>query len=140
MKKTIILTLLTAVTAFAGKNTTDNDKSTKHTQTVYVTNYVQVPMVCATLDVADFQFEANHTYRLLVADGVKPWRNWGVIRSGSNTNARVWFPAASTRPILWQLLDVTPGFEKIALPKQAPDCITKPQYVVIGIGNVRPVK
>ena len=143
MKKTIALLVLTTVTAFGDKTTTmTTDRSTKAVPPVrvYVTNYVQVPVVCASLDVADFQFEANRTYRLYVSDGNKPWRNWGLIRSGSNTNARVWFPAASTRPMLWQLIDVTPGFDKVALPKQAPDCIAKPQWVIMGIGNIRPVK
>ena len=140
MKTTIALLIATACASFAGPSTTDKSDKYKKVETIYVTNYVQVPVVCATLDVADFNFQANHTYRLYVAEANKPWKNWGLIRSGSNTNARVWFPAASTRPVLWQLVDVTPGFAQTALPKQAPDCITKPQYVVLGIANIRPVK
>jgi hypothetical protein len=133
MKRTIsLIATLAAMSCHAG----DKHK----TQVVYRTNYVQVPVVCAALDLADVQLEAGHKYRLLVSDNCKPWRNWGTICAASNTAARVWFPAASTRPMAWQLVDWTPGAERVAVVKQAPDCTSKPQWVVLGMGNVRPVK
>jgi hypothetical protein len=141
MKTTIALLIATACATFAGPSTTDkSDKSTKVVRTTYVTNYVQVPVVCATLDLADVTLQANHTYRLYVQDGTRPWRYWGVVRSASNTAARVWVPAASTKPMLWQLVDWTPGYDRTAVLKTPPDCISKPQWVVLGVGNIRPVK
>jgi hypothetical protein len=143
MKKLTILSLFSAVVFSCNAATTTDitDKSTKKTPIrVYVTNFVQVPVVCATLDMADMTLEANHTYRLYVQEGARPWRYWGVIKSTTNTAARVWVPAASTRPMLWQVVDWTPGYNRAAVPKTPPDCVSKPQWVVLGVGNIRPVK
>jgi hypothetical protein len=130
------LLLASALTASAGPDT--SDRSTKHVRTV--TNYVRVPVICAALDLADVELLGGHAYRLYVADGVRPWRNWGALRPATNVSARLWFPAASTRPLLWQLVDVTPGFNQVAVTKQAPDCTAKAQWVVLGLGNIRPVR
>lgn len=141
LRKAITSLILLPALCHAGKSTTDKDYSDKpKVQIVYRTNYVQVPVVCATLDVADYQLVGGHSYRLMVADGAKPWRPWGMLRPTTNTNARLWVPPASVRPLQWQLIDVTPGFPQQAVIKQAPDCISKPQWVVLGIGNVRPVR
>lgn len=109
-------------------------------KTVYRTNYVQVPVLCAPLEVADIALQGNHRYRLLVADGAQPWRTWGLLSPSTNTTLRLWIPAASTRPLQWQVLDATPGFTAAAVPKLAPDCIAKPQWVLLGRGNLRPVR
>ncbi len=95
---------------------------------------------CPTIDVADVRMNAHHSYRLMVADGIKPWRQWAIIRPTSNTQARIWFPLASTRPIQWQLVDTTPGWPVLAVEKKPADCDAKPSWVVLGVGNVRPVK
>lgn len=137
--KMALFLMLAAAAASAEDRTTDKGttKDASKTRTIWRTNYVNVPVVCAQLDVADFRFESGHVYRLYVADGTRPWRNWGTVRPGSNTLARIWFPAASTRAIAWQVVDVTPGFPQAALAKVAPDCISKPQWVILGIGNIR---
>lgn len=131
---------LCAAAAQAGADLSDRTtKSTKRT-TVYVTNYVSIPVVCGQLDVADVRVDPGHTYRLYVQDGARPWRYYGVVRPGTNTEARIWFPAASTRPLSWQLVDYTPGFAKTAVTKNAPDCLRKPEWVVLGLGNIRLVR
>lgn len=134
--RTTLVTL--TVAAFALCNGTADDK--RKTQVIYRTNYVNVPVVCATLDVGDFSLIGGHSYKLMVADGNKPWRPWATLRPTTNTEARLWFPAASTRAIVWQLVDYTPGYNQTAATRQAPDCTSKPQWVVVGIGNVRPVR
>jgi hypothetical protein len=144
MKPTHIITTLILAAAtpslFADSKSDNSSTSSRKVRVEYVTNYITVPVVCATLDVADVQLTQGHSYRLFVADGERPWKNWGVLRAQSNTAARVWFPVASTRPLLWQLVDVTPGHPQTAIVKQAPDCIAKPQWVVLGPANIRPVK
>jgi hypothetical protein len=144
MKRTFYITsILAALSCYAGDTYITDAKSTKRTtrtEVVYRTNFVQVPVVCATLESGDVHLQGGHTYKLLVADGAKPWRTWGILRPTTNTNARIWLPVASVRPIQWQLVDYTPGFERTALVKQAPDCTQKAQWVVLGMGNVRPVK
>jgi hypothetical protein len=119
---------------------TDATTTSRKVRVEYVTNYVNVPIVCATLEVADFVLEPGRTYKLFVADGTRPWRSWGILRSRTNANARVWLPAASTRTLLWQLVDTTPGFPSVAVPKLQPDCVSKPQFVVLGPGSIRPVQ
>ena len=137
---TALVTTGMALTAWAGDSTyTTTDKSTKHTTRIYVTNYVQVPVRCGQLESADVVFQPGHTYRLMVAGQDNRWRNWGVVRAGTNSQGRIWFPLASTKTISWQLVDVTPGFTQAALPKLAPDCTTKREWVVLGLGNIRPV-
>lgn len=121
MKRAICLTsLLLALTCHAGDKHKDKD--------------------CPTLDVSDVRMTAHHSYRLLVADGDRPWRQWAILRPTSNTQARIWFPLASTRPIQWQLVDTTPGWSVLAVEKKPIDCERKPSWVVLGIGNVRPVR
>jgi hypothetical protein len=95
---------------------------------------------CPSLDLADVRVEAGHSYRLMVADGIKPWRQWAILRPTSNTAARIWFPLASTRPMQWQLVDTTPGFPEAAVEKKHADCDAKPSWVLLGIGNLRPVR
>lgn len=140
--KMALCLMLAAAAASAEDRTTDKGttKDSSKTRTVWRTNFVNVPVVCAQLDAADFRLEAGHVYRLYVADGSRPWRNWGTLRAQSNTLARVWFPAASTRPMAWQLVEATPGFAQAALPKLSPDCTAKPQFVILGIGNIRQAK
>lgn len=119
-KLTLTVALLAALNASAGDKHKDRD--------------------CPSLDVSDVRMNAHHSYRLLVADGDKPWRQWAILRPTSNTQARIWFPIASTRPIQWQLVDTTPGWPVLAVEKKPADCDRKPSWVVLGIGNVRPVR
>jgi hypothetical protein len=107
---------------------------------VYVTNYVRIPQFCGQAEVADVQWEPGHVYRLYVQSGTGPWRYYGVLRPGTNTQGRIWFPAASTRQMAWQLVDHTPGFPKTAVVKIPPDCVSKPEWVVLGVGNIRPAR
>jgi hypothetical protein len=125
MKRTFYITsILAALSCYAGDKHKDKDRDRD----------------CPTIDVADVRMNAHHSYRLMVADGAKPWRQWAIIRPTSNTQARIWFPLASTRPIQWQLVDTTPGWPVLAVEKKPADCDAKPSWVVLGVGNVRPVK
>jgi hypothetical protein len=131
MRLLLLLTLLSALPGVA-----DDKKRT----TVYRTNYVTVSVLCAPLEVADLALQGGHRYRVLVADGAQPWRTWAYLQSPTNVTYRLWVPAASTRPMAWQVLDATPGFPTNALPKLAPDCTSKTQWVLLGRGNLRPVR
>jgi hypothetical protein len=124
----------------ATSNISDASTKSSRRSSVYVTNYVRVPVLCGQLEVSDVRFEPGHTYRLYVQTGTRPWRYYGVLRPGTNAQGRVWFPAASTREVAWQLVDYTPGFPRTAVLRQAPDCISKPEWVVLGLGNIRPVR
>lgn len=97
-------------------------------------------LACFSIETADFVFAANHTYRVYASVSGGRWQHYGTIRATESGPARVWFPAASTRPILWQVVDATPGYPPCGITKYEPNCLTKTQYVILGRGNVRPVK
>lgn len=94
---------------------------------------------CYSIEVADFVFKKDHLYRILVCTPGTTFKPYGHVRSKVDGPARVWFPGASTRTVLWQVIDITPGCEPCALTKYQPNCQTKNQWVILGRGNVRPV-
>ena len=103
---------------------------------VYMTNYVLLPVyetnyvtetvtniVQASLDdaSANYTLTEKHVYRFYVWQEGQ-WRSWGTIRSSSNEVVRVIVPGYLTRPepLVWQVVDVTVGFPRVAVPAADP--------------------
>lgn len=91
------------------------------TVTVRETNRVDVLARIPNLEVADFDLQSNHVYRLLVSTAANPtWRGWATVRAKTNQVARLLIPSRPETGLLWQLRDVTPGSGPTVLQPRAP--------------------
>ena len=104
---------------------------------VYVTNTVTevvTNIVEASLDDAsvNYTLQERHRYGFYVWNG-KRWAAAGAIVSASNQVVRISVPGYLVRPtpLIWQLVDVTAGFPRTAVPAEEPVALPNLSFVAM---------
>lgn len=87
------------------------------TRTVTVTNTID-RMPILPLAIRDYPLQANHVYRILYSSEGVEWHRFAIFRIKTNQVARI---IQAPGPLLFQMRDVTPGFEGTVIESMDPE-------------------